>query len=265
MIDRVVSMLREVGDELVLPRFRNLVDGDVLEKSPGGIVTVVDRQVESELEVRLSALLHGSLVVGEEAVAADHRVLERIGDPGPVWVVDPIDGTGNFAAGREPFAIMVALLRGGDPVLAAIYEPVPGTVTAAELGGGSYMDGVRVVMDRTPVTTPSDLRGTLSVTYLPESLREQVLARSGRLGQVMPPQFCAGREYPNLIRGEQHFSLFWRSLPWDHAPGVLITREAGGVVRHFDGTDYDPAQPRLGLLACRDEEVFDLARQALLE
>ncbi len=265
MIDRVVSVLREVGDELVLPRFRNLADSEVLEKSPGDIVTIVDRQAEAELEKRLSALLQGSLVVGEEAVAADHRVLERIGDPGPVWVIDPIDGTGNFAAGKEPFAVMVALLRGGEPVLAVIYEPVPKTVTAAELGSGSYMDGERVTMDQTPVNGAGDLRGALATTYLPEALKEQVISRSALLGKAMRPQYCAGREYPNLLRGEQHFTLFWRSLPWDHAPGALITREAGGVVRHFDGTDYDPTQPHLGLLACRDEEVFHLAKRTLLE
>jgi len=149
MIERVVAVLREVGDELVLPRFRHLREDDVLEKSPGDIVTIVDREAELELESRLTSLLHGSLAVGEEAVAADHRVLERIGDPGPVWLIDPIDGTGNFAAGKEPFALMVALLRGGDPVLAVIYEPVPKTVTMAELGSGSYVDGVRMTMDTT--------------------------------------------------------------------------------------------------------------------
>ncbi len=265
MIERVVSVLREVGDELVLPRFRHLTEADVLEKSPGDIVTIVDREAEHELESRLTSLLHGSLAVGEEAVAADHRVLERIGDPGPVWLIDPIDGTGNFAAGKEPFALMVALLRGGDPVLAVIYEPVPKTVTMAELGSGSYVDGVRMTMDKTPITKPGDLRGALATTYLPEAVKEKVISRSSLLGETMPPQYCAGREYPNLLRGIQHFTLFWRSLPWDHAPGALITREAGGVVRHFDGTDYDPAQPRLGLLACRDEEVFHVAKRTLLE
>lgn len=265
MIDRVVQVLREVGAELVLPRFRNLADGDVIEKSPGDLVTIVDREVEAVLERRLSALLHGSLVVGEEAVAADHLVLERIGDPGPVWVVDPIDGTGNFAAGKEPFAMMVALLRGGKPVLGVIHEPVPGTVAAAEYGSGSYLDGERVTMDKSPIGSAADLRGALATRYLPEALREKVIARSSRLREVLPPQQCAGREYPNLVRGEQDFTLFWKSLPWDHAPGALFAREAGGVVRHFDGAEYDPAQPRQGLLACRDEEVFQLARKALLE
>lgn len=263
MIDQVVETLRDVAEELVLPRFRNLKAADVLEKSPGDLVTIADRESELALSARLAALLPGSLVVGEEAVAADHRVLARIGDPGPVWVIDPIDGTGNFAAGREPFALMVALLRGGVTVLAAIYEPVPRTVSVAELGSGAYVDGVRMTLDHSPVKV-DQLRGAVLTRYLPEALREHVLAGVSRIGAALPGQHCAGREYPDLLRGKQHFAMFWRSLPWDHAPGALLVREAGGVVRHFDGTDYDPTQPHPGLLACRDDEVFHQVRETLL-
>lgn len=264
MIDRVEAVLREVAQELVLPRFRNLAAGDIHEKSPGDLVTIVDRETEAALGERLADLLPGSLVVGEEAVAADHRVLERIGDPGPVWVLDPIDGTGNFAAGREPFALMVALLRGGIPVLGLIYEPVPDTVAAAEAGSGSFLDGKRVSMDDSPIPT-GELRGALATRYLPEALRDQVIARAGRLGHTSYGHRCAGREYPDIVRGKQDFALFWKSLPWDHAPGALFLREAGGVVRHFDGAEYDPAQPRQGLLACRDDTVFGQVKSALLE
>jgi fructose-1,6-bisphosphatase/inositol monophosphatase family enzyme len=264
MIDRVEAVLRDVAEEVVLPRFRNLTAGDIHEKSPGDLVTIVDREAEAAIGERLAALLPGSLVVGEEAVAADHRVLERIGDPGPVWVIDPIDGTGNFAAGREPFALMVALLRGGRPVSGVIYEPVPGTVASAEAGSGSYLDGERVSTDHSSIPT-ARLRGALATKYLPEALRAQVIARAGRLGHTSYGHHCAGREYPDIVRGKQDFALFWKGLPWDHAPGALFLREAGGVVRHFDGADYDPAQPRQGLLVCRDSAVFEQVTAALLE
>lgn len=264
MIDQVVTALREVADELVLPRFRNLAEGDISEKAPGDLVTIVDRETEVELGKRLSGLLHGSLVVGEEAVSADHRVLERIGDPGPVWVIDPIDGTGNFASGKEPFALMVALLRGGRPVLSVIYQPVPGLIAAAEAGAGTYVDGRRITLDHTPLAT-SDLVASAHLRYLPETMREEVRARLPRLAKVLPSAHCAGHDYPQLILGGHHFVLYWKSLPWDHAPGALLVREAGGVVRHFDGSHYDPALPQPGLLVCRDDEVFALAKKALLE
>ncbi|HEX6686176.1 MAG TPA: inositol monophosphatase family protein [Candidatus Limnocylindrales bacterium] len=264
MIDQVVTVLREVAEELVLPRFRNLAEGDISEKAPGDLVTIVDRESEAALGKRLAGLLHGSLVVGEEAVSEDHRVLERIGDPGPVWVIDPIDGTGNFAAGREPFALMVALLRGGRPVLSVIYEPVPGTVATAEAGAGAYLDGERMTLDHSPLEV-GDLVASVHTRYLPETLREEVGARLPRLGAVLPSRHCAGHDYPELVRGGHHFVLYWKSLPWDHAPGALLVREAGGVVRHFDGSQYDPALPHPGLLVCRDDEVYALAKSALLE
>ncbi len=263
MIDDVVLMLRETAVDLVLPRFGRLAAADVAEKNPGDLVTVVDTDVEAILRRRLTGLLAGSVTVGEEEAAADPGLLDRLSGERPVWLIDPIDGTGNFAAGRQPFAMMVTLVHSGRIRLSVMYEPVPGTVAAAEAGSGAYLDGVRAVMETTPVTDSAQLRGALAVTYLPDRLKQQVLARAELLGEAMPPQFCAGREYPNLARGVQHFTLFWRSIAWDHAPGTLFVREAGGVVRHFDGTDYDPVRPKPGLLACRDEHVFDLARQAL--
>lgn len=264
MIDQVVKVVREVAEELVLPRFRNLAEGDITEKSPGDLVTIVDREAETALGARLADLLHGSLVVGEEAVAADHRVLERIGDPGPVWVIDPIDGTGNFASGKEPFAIMVALLRGGIPTLSVIYQPVPGTVAAAEAGAGTYVDGVRLSLDHDSLD-PADLVGTVHSRYLPDAVREPVLSRVPIIKNLLPSKHCAGYDYPELVLGRQHFVLYWKSLPWDHAPGSLLVREAGGVVKHFDGTEYDPTQPHPGLLVCRDDDVFHMVKQALLE
>jgi fructose-1,6-bisphosphatase/inositol monophosphatase family enzyme len=264
MIDEVVAILREVAEEIVLPRFRNLAVGEVEEKSPGDLVTVADREAETALTRRLAALLPGSLVVGEEGVAADPSVLRRLSEPGPVWLIDPIDGTGNFAAGREPFALMVALMRGGVPVLGVIYEPVPGLVSAAEAGSGAYLDGVRARVDGREVAT-DQLRGALLTRYLPDELREQVEARGKRLGEVLPGQHCAGREYPDVVRGRQDFVLFWRGLPWDHMPGALLVREAGGVVRHFDGTEYGGLPQRSGLLVCRDAQVFGQLRAALID
>ena len=67
-----------------------------------------------------------------------------------------------------------------------------------------------------------------------------------------------------MLTGEQQFALFWRTLPWDHAPGTLLVREAGGVARRFDGADYDPADEGRGLLVAANEQIWDEVRDALL-
>jgi fructose-1,6-bisphosphatase/inositol monophosphatase family enzyme len=264
VLDRVEEIVREVAAEVVLPKFRTLATHEILEKEPGQTVTVADRLSEAVLAKRLLELLPGAQVVGEEETATDPGVLHHLGGDDPVWVIDPIDGTGNFAAGREPFGIMVALVRSGVPVLSVIYEPVPDSISVAEAGAGAYVDGVRRTMATDPVDLET-LRGSVMTKYLPAQMRPRVAEGCRRIGKALPGHHCAAREYPDVVRDVQHFALFWRAHPWDHAAGALLVREAGGVMRRFDGTDYIVGDGRLGLVAARDQHVFDLVREALVD
>jgi fructose-1,6-bisphosphatase/inositol monophosphatase family enzyme len=264
VLDRVERIVREVAAEIVLPKFRTLAAHEILEKGGGETVTVADRASEAALAYRLKELLPEALVVGEEETAANPGVLDHLLGEAPVWVIDPIDGTGNFAAGREPFGIMVALVRKGRPVLSVIYEPVPDRISLAEEGAGATVDGHRAVMATGPIDTAT-LRGSVLVKYLPPDLRAHVQARLGRIGKALPGHHCAAREYPDVVRDVQNFTLFWRAHPWDHAAGALLVREAGGVVRRFDGSDYVVGDGRFGLIAARDQQTFDLVRAALLD
>ncbi len=86
---RVTGLIREVTEAVILPRFRNLEQGEVKEKGPNDLVTVADTDAERLLTARLIEMLPGSTVVGEEAVAADAKVLERLKGDAPVWILDP--------------------------------------------------------------------------------------------------------------------------------------------------------------------------------
>lgn len=264
MFDEVTALLREAAAAVILPRFGALAAGDIAEKAPGDLVTVADREAERMIGAGLLALLPDSTVVGEEAVAGDASLLGHVADAGPVWLVDPVDGTGNFAAGRGPFAVMVALLRGGDPVAGWILDPLADSTLVAELGGGAYRDGIRLTA---PVDEPplGELRGAASIRYFPPALRDETVARSRALGALLPGQHCAGREYPDVIEGEQDFAVFWRTKPWDHAPGALLAREAGAVIRHLDGGEYHPADQRPGLMVARTGRIWSDVREALFD
>jgi fructose-1,6-bisphosphatase/inositol monophosphatase family enzyme len=259
---RVADLLRETAAEVVVPMFRHLTAPDVTEKAPGEVVTVADRRSEEMISAGLTALLPGSVVVGEEGVAADAEILQRLHGDAPVWIVDPIDGTANYAAGREPYAIMVALMRRGETVSAWIYEPMTDTMAVAEAGAGAYVNGVRVEPARE--VPPADrLRGVVPMTYFPAARRERVRNGRTRLGEVLGGQHCAGREYLDLLAGKQQFVAFWRTLPWDHAPGALLVREAGGVVRRFDGEPYRPADEGDGLLSAISDDTWRTVADAL--
>ncbi|GAA4596986.1 fructose-1,6-bisphosphatase/inositol monophosphatase family enzyme [Actinoplanes octamycinicus] len=262
MLDRVSDLIREVAQTVVLPRFQRLAADEVHQKSPGDMVTIADQESERALTRGLTALLPGSVVVGEEAVAADPSVRDRIGAGGAVWIVDPVDGTNNFAAGLTPFCVMVALVRDGVTTASWILDVVEDRLTLAEAGSGAFRDGVRL-KTRADAPVAGDLHGVISRKYFPDDFRDQVDAHADQLGGYTNGRHCAGYEYPAIATDRQQFAMFWRILPWDHAPGTLIVRESGGVARHLDGAEYLPTNQRRGLLVAANEEIWQTVHGTL--
>ena len=262
-IDAVTDILRETAAVEILPRFRALADHEVREKAGGELVTVADEAAEARIERRLRDLLPGSRVIGEEAAAVDPRVLDRLDDPEPVWVIDPIDGTGNFARGKPTFAVMVALVRDGKAVAGWIHDPMTDRTAVAERGGGAWLGDRRLQI--VPPRDPADLRGPLHAgQFATPEMARHVAARRKRVGAVRSLR-CAGHEYLRLtVSGEIHFALFTKLMPWDHAPGTLILREAGGVARTLDGAPYEARSYRhRGLLLAPDAATWAYLYEAL--
>jgi fructose-1,6-bisphosphatase/inositol monophosphatase family enzyme len=264
LIERVGRLLAETGSELMLPRFRALQASEISEKSPGEIVTVVDRAVEARLGPALAALEPGSRVVGEEGVADDPSLLQGL-ELGSVWVVDPLDGTANFVAGRTDFGIMVALLQDGVVVQSWIHYPVTGALACAERGAGAYLDGQRLQLPPRHPERENALQGVVKTGFLPEPLRGAVEYRAQQLEHRVPGTQSAAGDYAAYATGTPDFGLYWRSLPWDHAPGSLLLTEAGGHVARYDGSPYRPADiDGRGLIVARSRAVWSQARMLLL-
>ncbi len=263
LLNRLGDVLREVAQREIAPRFQQLAASDVIGKpsadDPHDLVTVADRAAEAALTLRLPELVPGSSVVGEEAVAADPSVLERLRGSAPVWVVDPLDGTRNFAAGHGPFGTMVVLVERGVLLASGIYFTEGDRMFLAERGLGAYHDGQRIA-PRQPTTDV--LAGTAYSRYMPEEMATSLLARAAAHHQV-PGVICAAHEYTEIALGRKDYTQYYRLLPWDHAPGALIVREAGGVARHPDGRDYDIFDTREATLLSPDEPTWQRARAEL--
>ncbi|WCT75163.1 inositol monophosphatase [Sphingomonas naphthae] len=256
----VAEAMREVAAQVIMPRFQRLAEHEIDEKEPGDLVTVVDKQSEARLTRALMAIEPGSRVVGEEAVAANPALLGTIGD-GLVWIVDPLDGTANYAAGDTPFAVMVALARDGVVEAGWILDPVSPRMLHAVKGEGAFVDGVRIRSRGTGLPMPV---AALATRFLPLGVREQFETRSlGHLAPVPIPG-CAGEQYPRVGLGLNDVALFWRSLPWDHAPGALWLEEAGGKVARLDGRPYRVTETGEGLLAAATPELWDRAAAILV-
>jgi fructose-1,6-bisphosphatase/inositol monophosphatase family enzyme len=158
---------------------------------------------------------------------------------------------------------MVALLSNGETVGAWLLDPLTNTLSRAERGAGAYVEGTRL---RTSEGSPGAalLRGAVLKKYMPFELRQQVELRIPRIDEALPGTRCAGAEYPAVVSAAQDFAVFWRTLPWDHAPGALLLTEAGGVAARFDGTLYRPGDEITGLVVARNRAVWDDAVAALL-
>ncbi|MBK1668908.1 hypothetical protein CKO28_12790 [Rhodovibrio sodomensis] len=261
--DTVTRLIRETAEAEILPRLRHLADADVMRKQGGELVTVADEAAEARLSELLRDHLPGSVVLGEEAAARDPGVFDRLQGGDPVWVIDPIDGTNNFARGSETFAVMVALVQGGETLAAWIDMPAKGTLVAAAAGGGTTRDGKRVRLDQ-PELTAAEMPGTLNAsTFATKEMARQVDRRRGRVGAVRTLG-CAGAEYVRLVAGEIRFALFTKLMPWDHAPGSLILAEAGGVPRLLDGRPYAPTvREGSGLLHAHSDHGWHTIYDAL--
>jgi fructose-1,6-bisphosphatase/inositol monophosphatase family enzyme len=262
--ETLCTILRDAARAEILPRFRRLDAGMVRTKTSAiDLVTEADEEAEKAITAALRAAESGLMVVGEEAVAADARLLDAALDADAVVYVDPVDGTANFAAGLPLFAVMAAVVRKGETVAGAIYDPMGDDVIVAEKGAGAFQvfsDGRRKRLAAAPPTSISQMVGTVSVNYLPLDRRAAVLANLIKVN-AFGAYRCAGHEYRTAAVGAVHFVMYQKLMPWDHLAGALIMAEAGAHVARLDGSAYKPQHRDGGLLIAPDTEGWQALRR----
>ena len=257
--ESVQSIIRQVARDIVLPHYQNLQLSDIKEKYPGDIVTVADRLSEDMLGQELGALIPAAAIVGEEASEHDPSVLEHLAAD-QAWIIDPIDGTGNFAAGKPPFGIIVALSEANETVAAWLYDPLKDRMCYAAKGQGAFINDKRMSVSQEPVSKPV---AALATSYMTPHYREKLLKAADGHYQIVDIPRCAAEQYPRLALGTNHISTFERTLPWDHAAGILFLNEAGGKAARWNGDAYRPADSKTGLLGASSPKLWDEAAERL--
>ena len=261
--DPVSAVLRQAAANAILPRFRQLRREDVAEKTPGEWVTIADRDSEHILAEGLAALLPPARVVGEEACSADPRLLQGL-DEGLIWIVDPLDGTANFASGEEPFGIIVALACEGETLAGWLYDPLTDRLCFAARGQGAQLSIGDQARPLRIAADPEKPIATLATQFMPAGLRDEVVEAAQAAFDVRPIPRCAAEHYPRLCLGENHVALFQRTLPWDHAAGALLLTEAGGYLKRWDGSPYRFHDDGVGILAASSQSIWESAAEVLL-
>ena len=266
----VADLLAEVAGTEIVPRFRALAEGEWREKGPGDIVTIADERAEARLEPELLAMLPGSVVLGEEAAAKNHSLFELLRGDRPVWIIDPVDGTANFAAGKPEFCSMLALVEGDRLLASWIHEPLAGRTTCAVAESGIEVYGAPRPGSTEPSAAGGPLRGVMAVGH---KGRADLVQRANHLkSQVAIEQIrslrCAGFDYLRLLAGELDFLLFSGVMPWDHAAGALLVRERGGLAGYLGDAGRYLASRALtaeGVLAAARPEDWQLIARHLAQ
>jgi fructose-1,6-bisphosphatase/inositol monophosphatase family enzyme len=263
----LVGILRDAARTEILPRFRKLDAASVRHKTgPLDLVTDADEAAERVIAAQLARYFPGCLVIGEEAASADPSLLLRLADAEQAVVVDPVDGTSNFAAGLPLFGVMAAVIRHGEVIAAAIHDPIGDDTALALRGDGAWIetsDGQCADLHVAAPAPVAEMSGNVSWRFMPEPQRGTVCSNLPRLGGSWDYR-CAAHEYRMTSAGHCHFLVFNRLLPWDHAAGWLLHREAGGFSARFDGSAYSPVSTDGGLICAPDHASWEALRTTLL-
>ncbi|MER8521118.1 MULTISPECIES: inositol monophosphatase [unclassified Mesorhizobium] len=265
-IDWLADLLSEAAVAEIMPRFRRLSEGDVRRKtSAADLVTEADVNAERLITARLRQRYPHAMIVGEEACSDDPTLLDGLGDAELAFVIDPVDGTFNFASGVPLFGVMLGVVIKGETVAGIIHDPVGKDWLIGVSGAGSHIRHAHGDLEKVHVAKPapmSEMTGAVSWHYVPEPDRSR-LARNQTKSLSQFNYRCAAHEYRLLASGHGHFVVYNKLMPWDHLAGVLIHAEAGGHAARFDGSAYLPSHVGGGLLVAPDRESWRELRREL--
>ncbi len=233
-----VGVAREAAELALAVRDRVVGPGSVADlptkSSATDVVTAGDRECEALIRERLGALRPDDVVLGEEEGADSDPA------PGQVrWVVDPIDGTVNYAHGLPWFAVSIGAEADGRPLAGAVIEPVSGRVWCAAAGCGAQLDGR--TLRASALTRPGVALVATGLNYDPERRARQaaLVARiAGQVGDIRR-QGCASLDLCSVAAGWVDGYYEHGLHHWDWAAGALIAEEAGAVVRRPSAADAD--------------------------
>jgi len=256
----VAALMRDTAQRTLLRHYRQLADHEIVAKAADDVVTIADTESEALLIEGLAKILPEAAIVGEEGSHADPALMDRLGDS-LCWVIDPLDGTNNFAAGKPPFAILIALAERGETVAGWIYDPLIDRLCIAHRGKGAWVDGERVMAQATGQEPPV---AAISLVFVDKDKREAMRQHIAPHYALVDIPRCAAEQYPRIVLGVNDLSIFERTLAWDHAAGVLFVNEAGGKAARPDGSPYlldRHLEP--GLIAAATPALWDAMAERL--
>jgi myo-inositol-1(or 4)-monophosphatase len=256
-IDRQLlqNTVKTVAKEVLIPRFRAV---ERQYKNDGSIVTEADHLMQHRLSEALLELYPDSILMGEEMSAAEQNALFNNGKP--LWCLDPVDGTSNFAAGMPLFCVSLALICDGKITFGLVYDLTRNECFTAVKGEGAWLDDTPLLFeDSLPLKKSLAL---IDLKRLPSFLQTKIMldwpfASHRSLGSVAI-ELCW------LAAGRAHVYLHGNQQLWDYSAGLLILMEAGGKASNFDGEAvFNGTISSRSTIAAANSDLFNEWRQSL--
>lgn len=256
----VAALMRETAEKTLLKHYQKLSIGDVTDKAADDVVTIADTESEAMLAEGLAKILPDAAIVGEEAAHADPAIFDRLSNK-LCWIIDPLDGTNNYAVGKPPFGILLALAEQGETVAGWIYDPLSGRLCTTHRGQGAWINGERFTSRVSGADKPI---AAVSLVFLDNAKREALLEHIAPHYTLVDIPRCAAEQYPRIGLGVNDVSLFEKTLAWDHAAGVLFLNESGGKAARPDGSAYRVDRHlEPGLIGASSPALFDAMAERL--
>ena len=254
----LIETAREAARLHIMPRFRQLDADAVTAKSAADdLVTIADQEAERHMAAAIAAALPGARIVGEEAAEDDPSLVGQLAEAPLAVIIDPVDGTWNFAHGLATFGVILAVTVRGAPVFGLLYDPVLDDWVLARKGGGAWFCRPGAAPRRlTMPAQPSPATGGFLPLRLFPAVAQARLASELITGTRTNALGCACHEYRMMAMGHGRYMFGVGPKPWDHAAGTLAVTEAGGMVAMLDGSPYDPSSRKGVLLSAQSPAIF---------
>lgn len=228
-LQQLETLISDLSRQEILSRF---LDPKAKTKKDGSLVTEADSSMQQKIIQVLGEKFSNIRLLGEEMSPGQQQAL--LDEGGPLWCLDPLDGTTNFAAGMPIFSVSLALIENGMPVLGLVYDPIRGECFTAARGQGAWLNGMPLSV--TPWGNGMD--NAVAVVDF-KRLKPGLAAKL-----VSDPPYRSQRnlgtcalEWAWLAAGRFQLYLHGGQKLWDHAAGVLIATEAGAYVKTMTGSE----------------------------
>ena len=228
---------------------------DIRSKSAFDLVTEVDVNIERFLTDAILEAFPGDKIHAEELSSSQEIV-------GRTWVIDPIDGTCNFAHDIPTYGIQCCLFEDGQPQMAVIYLPCQDEMYTAMAGCGCFLNGKQVFVDKT-VTADTAVISVGDFTHKSDRLAALQYKAVGYLYPRVAKLRMYGAasvDYAFFVSGRLSATVFTTRNLWDIAPGILMSQEAGAIIMGLDGIPYDYSKE--GVMLAANEEIAKLMKEA---